>query len=309
MLCAILGAVPRLSASPTRSARTRPSQPSASQPRPPAPGRPSPPASPTATSPASCRSSRAPTRSRRQAKKLGGGVLARPDRLEQLTVEQEPSADIITVKATAGRPEVGHGHRQRHCRRLHHRARHRSAARAPRIQTLQDKLGTITTQLTTPDTGINAQITAAMKDLIARANEAGSTGYVPNESLVVPGLVQQRDALNAEYNRVLQAKERARAQRRRPVGVIAHRAGHAPSSPQTRQDHPRRWHGPRRPHRCRRGAGARPAVVQGARRGVGRPDVGHHGGRAFPASRALLDNPLAALKTTPADAHLRRWNG
>ena len=38
------------------------------------------------------------------AKKLGGGVTA-AQIAEQLTVEQEPSADIITVKATASRPK------------------------------------------------------------------------------------------------------------------------------------------------------------------------------------------------------------
>ncbi len=92
------------------------------------------------------------------AKKLGGGVTA-AQIAEQLTVEQEPSADIITVKATASRPKAAAAIANAIADvYITEAASREAAARAPRIQTLQDKLDAITTQLTTPDKSSNTQV-------------------------------------------------------------------------------------------------------------------------------------------------------
>lgn len=238
------------------------------------------------------------------AKKLGGGVTA-AQIAEQLTVEQEPSADIITVKATASRPKAAAAIANAIADvYITEAASREAAARAPRIQTLQDKLDAITTQLTTPDTGINAQITAAMKDLIARANEAGSTGYVPNESLVVPGLVQQRDALNAEYNRVLQAKnELELSVDDQSVSSLIERAT-APSSPTQTKGKIILAGGTVLGGLI--GVAVALVLAQLSSKVLDETSVAQMLGTtvvgAFPRNRALLDNPLAALKTTPADA-------
>jgi len=237
------------------------------------------------------------------AKKLDGitaGQIA-----EALTVEQEPSADIITITATADRPAsaaaianaVAEVYISESVSRL-------AEARKPQITEYENRMKAISDQLNAPDTGINARITKAMEPLIEAARQPNSPGVIPQADLVVPDLVQQQASLNAEYNRVLSAKNDLELSAdNQSVSSLIEKAV-APTSPTQTKGKLILVGGTVLGGLI--GVAVALVLAQLSSKVLDETSVANMLGTtvvgAFPRSRALLDDPLAALKTTPADA-------
>lgn len=224
---------------------------------------------------------------------------------ESLTVEQEPSADIITITATAGEPKSAAAIANAVANVYIAEAVTRDAdARKPRIKALDARLKAITDQLTTPDTGINDKIKALMKPLIDRAQETGSTGVIPDPSLIAPDLVQQRDALQTEYLRVQSAKNDLELSAdNQSVSSLIEKAS-VPTSPTQTKGKIILVGGTILGGLI--GVAVALVLAQLSSKVLDEASVAQMLGTtvvgAFPRNRVLLDNPLAALRTTPADA-------
>ena len=143
-----------------------------------------------------------------------------------------------------------------------------------------------------------------MATYIARSNDAGSTGVIPAESLIVPDLVQQRDALNAEYNRVLSAKNDLELSADNQTNSTIIEKAVVPSSPTQTTGKLILLGGTALGGLI--GVAVALVLAQLSSKVLDEATVAQMLGTtvvgSFPRNRALLDNPLAALKTTPAEA-------
>ncbi len=234
------------------------------------------------------------------AKKLGGGITA-GQVFDALTVEQEPSADIITVKATADRPKTAAAIANAVADvYIANSATQQTRARQPQIDALTLRL----TDLTTKIAAVNAQITEKMKTYVEAANTPNTPGIIPDPTIIVPDLIQQRDSLNADYARVQSAKNDLELSvDNQSVSSLIEKAV-APSSPTQTKGKIILAGGTVLGGLI--GVAVALVLAQLSSKVLDEVSVAQMLGTtvvgAFPRNRALLDNPLAALKTTPADA-------
>lgn len=119
-----------------------------------------------------------------------------------ITVEQEPEADLLRISATASDPKIAADVANAVATTYIEDATRRIVeARQPEIDALNAKLDQLKAQLAE----VNTTIVAAMEEQAAAAR-ASSTGVLLNEYVVVPNEMQERDALQSEYTRVLSAR-------------------------------------------------------------------------------------------------------
>ena len=237
------------------------------------------------------------------AKKVGNGVTAARI-AEAITVEQEPSADIVTITAVADQPKLAAAMANSVAEVYIADASSRQVqARQPQITELNTRLTDITNQLNGPD-GVNAKITAAMKPYLEKANTPNTPGIIPTADIIVPELIQQRDALNAEYTRVLGAKNDLELSADNQVVPSLIEKGSVPSAPTQTKGKLILVGGTVLGGLI--GVAVALVLAQLSSKVLDEASVAHMLGTtvvgAFPRNRALLDNPLAALKTTPVDA-------
>lgn len=220
---------------------------------------------------------------------------------EALSVEQEPSADIITIKATADQPKsaaaIANAVADVY---IANSVTQQTKARQPQINALAQRLTDLTTQVT----AVNARITEAMAEYVSRANQPNTPGIIPDPSIIVPDLVQQRDSLNSEYSRVQDAKNDLELSLdNQSVSSLIEQAS-VPSSPTQTKGKIILVGGTVLGGLI--GVAVALVLAQLSSKVLDETSVAQMLGTtvvgAFPRNRALLDNPLAALKTTPAEA-------
>ncbi|MFN8051582.1 MAG: hypothetical protein U0Q22_09115 [Acidimicrobiales bacterium] len=235
------------------------------------------------------------------AKKLGGKLSA-ADIADAIDVEQEPSTDIIHITATSGNAKSASAIANAVANVYITDASSRLVqARQPEINVLNARLLDVQAKLD----AATAAIAAKMAPYIESArNTPQGNGFVPQASDVAGKEVQARDALSAEYDRIMAAKSDIElgAQNQSPNTIIEQAV--TPSSP--------------------KGTPGKLILVGGTVLGglagvavalvlaqlsskvldetsvaqmLGTTVVG-----SFPRNRALLDKPLAALTTTPPEA-------
>ncbi|MEI2654906.1 MAG: hypothetical protein V9G12_22650 [Microthrixaceae bacterium] len=143
-----------------------------------------------------------------------------------------------------------------------------------------------------------------MKTYVEAANTPNTPGIIPDPTIIVPDLIQQRDSLNADYARVQSAKNDLELSvDNQSVSSLIEKAV-APSSPTQTKGKIILAGGTVLGGLI--GVAVALVLAQLSSKVLDEVSVAQMLGTtvvgAFPRNRALLDNPLAALKTTPADA-------
>ncbi|HNI34139.1 MAG TPA: hypothetical protein PLV93_02005 [Microthrixaceae bacterium] len=235
------------------------------------------------------------------AKQVGNGVTT-GSLAEAITVEQQPSADLLTIKATADQPKLAAAMANAVADVYIADALSRQQkAREPEITALN-------TRLTELQTKIDAQLKAikdAMAPLIdAAKNSPSGAGNIPAAENVVPEAVQQRDSLIAEYNRVQAARADIEfSTQNQAVSSVVERAV-APTTPKSTVGKLVLAGGLLLGLLI--GTAVALVLAQLSSKVLDESTVADMLGTAvvgtFPRSRALLNEPMAALKSTPIEA-------
>lgn len=231
------------------------------------------------------------------ADKIGGDITAGAI-ASMITVDQEPSTDIITITATTGDPNVAatvaNAVAEVYIEGASTRA---TAARQPEIDRLNLKLTELATAIKVQTDAIDA----AMAPFLESTN---TTRGVPQPESVAPAAVQEKNILNAEYARIQSARSDIElSANNQATSALIERAV-APGTPK----------GTLGPVALVGGIGFGALVgvatalvlAQLSSKVLDETSVANTLGStvvgAFPRSRALANHPIAALETTPADA-------